>query len=69
MAEQVELAQVISQLRQELNAAMREGKGEGLRFELGPNVRPGRPGWTASGLVDPSYERRPTMPRWPARPH
>ena len=34
MTEQVELAQVISQLRQELSAAMREG--EDLRFELGP---------------------------------
>ena len=36
MAERVELAQVISQLRQELSAAMREGEGEDLRFELGP---------------------------------
>ncbi len=36
MADQVELAQVISQLRQELSAAMREGEGEDLRFELGP---------------------------------
>ncbi|MCA1671096.1 MAG: hypothetical protein LC799_02435 [Actinobacteria bacterium] len=36
MAEQVELAQVIGQLRQELSAAMREGEGEDLRFELGP---------------------------------
>ena len=27
MADQVELAQVISQLRQELSAAMREGEG------------------------------------------
>ena len=36
MTERVELAQVISQLRQELSAAMREGEGEDLRFELGP---------------------------------
>ncbi|MGH3815899.1 MAG: trypco2 family protein [Pseudonocardiaceae bacterium] len=36
MAERVELAQVIGQLRQELTAAMREGAGEDLRFELGP---------------------------------
>jgi Trypsin-co-occurring domain 2 len=36
MAERVELAQVISQLRQELSAAMREGEEEELRFELGP---------------------------------
>jgi hypothetical protein len=36
MAERVELAQVISQLRQELSAAMREGEGKDLRFELGP---------------------------------
>ena len=36
MADQVELAQVISRLREELNAAMREGEGEDLRFELGP---------------------------------
>jgi hypothetical protein len=36
MAEQVELAQVIHQLRQELSAAIREGEGEELRFELGP---------------------------------
>ncbi|MGH3805877.1 MAG: trypco2 family protein [Pseudonocardiaceae bacterium] len=35
MAERVELAQVIGQLRQELSAAMREGEGEDLRFELG----------------------------------
>ncbi len=34
MAERVELAQVIGQLRQELSTAMREGKD--LRFELGP---------------------------------
>ncbi len=34
MAERVELAQVISQLRQELSVAMREG--EDLRCELGP---------------------------------
>lgn len=36
MADRVELAQVISQLRQELSAAMREGEGEDLQFELGP---------------------------------
>ena len=30
------MAQVISQLRQELSVAMREGEGEELRFELGP---------------------------------
>ena len=36
MAERVELAQLISQLRQELSAAIREGEGEDLRFELGP---------------------------------
>lgn len=36
MAERVELAQVISQLRQELSAAIRDGEGEDLRFELGP---------------------------------
>ena len=36
MAERAELAQVIGQLRQELSAAMREGEGEDLRFELGP---------------------------------
>jgi hypothetical protein len=37
VAERVKLAQVISQLRQELSAAMREGEGEAeeLRFELG----------------------------------
>ncbi|MGH3694545.1 MAG: trypco2 family protein [Pseudonocardiaceae bacterium] len=35
MAERVELAQVISQLRQELSVAMREGEGEELHFELG----------------------------------
>ncbi|MGH3701282.1 MAG: trypco2 family protein, partial [Pseudonocardiaceae bacterium] len=35
VAERVELAQVIGQLRQELSAAMREGEGEDLRFELG----------------------------------
>jgi Trypsin-co-occurring domain 2 len=35
VAERVELAQVIGQLRQELSAAMREGAGENLRFELG----------------------------------
>jgi Trypsin-co-occurring domain 2 len=34
--EQVELAQVIGQLRRELSAAMRDGEGEDLRFELGP---------------------------------
>jgi hypothetical protein len=32
----VELAQVIGQLRRELSAAMRDGEGEDLRFELGP---------------------------------
>jgi hypothetical protein len=32
------------------------------------NIRPGRPGWTASGPTDPWHEPRPTMPRWPARP-
>jgi hypothetical protein len=32
----VELAKVIGQLRQELTAAMWEGEGEDLRFELGP---------------------------------
>jgi NTP-dependent ternary system trypsin peptidase co-occuring protein len=36
MAERVELAQVIGQLRRELSVAMREGEGEDLRFELGP---------------------------------
>lgn len=36
MAERVELAQVIGRLRQELTAAMWEGEGEDLRFELGP---------------------------------
>jgi hypothetical protein len=36
MAERVELAQVISQLRQELSAAMLAGTDEDLRFELGP---------------------------------
>ena len=36
MAEGVELAQMISQLRQELSSVMREGVGEDLRFELGP---------------------------------
>ncbi|MDQ3765108.1 MAG: hypothetical protein M3460_27500 [Actinomycetota bacterium] len=36
MTERVELAQVISQLRQELSAAMRAGADEDLRFELGP---------------------------------
>lgn len=36
MAEQVELAQVIGQLREELTAAMRDGEGADLRFELGP---------------------------------
>ncbi len=36
MADRVELTQVIGQLRQELSAAMREGEGEDLRFELGP---------------------------------
>lgn len=36
MADRVELAQVIGQLRQELSAAIRDGEGEDLRFELGP---------------------------------
>ena len=36
VAERVELAQVISQLRQELSTTMREGEGEDLWFELGP---------------------------------
>ncbi|MGQ0717610.1 MAG: trypco2 family protein [Pseudonocardiales bacterium] len=36
MAERVELAQVIGQLRQELSAALRDGEAEDLRFELGP---------------------------------
>ena len=36
MAERVELAQVIGQLRQELTTAMRQGAGEDLRFEVGP---------------------------------
>lgn len=36
VAERVELAQMISHLRQELSVAMREGEGEELRFELGP---------------------------------
>ncbi|MDQ3887498.1 MAG: hypothetical protein M3308_10940 [Actinomycetota bacterium] len=36
MAERVELAQMISQLRQELSEARREGEGEDLQFELGP---------------------------------
>ena len=36
MADRVELAQLISQLRQELSSAMREGAGEDLGFELGP---------------------------------
>lgn len=36
MVERVELEKVISQLRQELSAAMREGEDEDLRFELGP---------------------------------
>ncbi len=36
MADRVELAQVIGQLRQELSAAMRDGEGADLRFELGP---------------------------------
>ncbi|MGH3721064.1 MAG: trypco2 family protein [Pseudonocardiaceae bacterium] len=36
MAGRVELAQVIGQLRRELSAAMRDGEGEDLRFELGP---------------------------------
>ena len=31
-------------------------------------VRPGRIGWMAAGLVDLWRERRPTMPRWRARP-
>lgn len=32
----VELSHVISQLREELTAAMRAGEGADLRFELGP---------------------------------
>jgi hypothetical protein len=32
----LELASVVRQLRAELGQAMREGKGERLRFELGP---------------------------------
>jgi len=36
VAERVELAQVIGQLRRELSAAIRDGEGEELRFELGP---------------------------------
>ncbi|PZS39479.1 MAG: hypothetical protein DLM62_08030 [Pseudonocardiales bacterium] len=36
VADRVELAQVIGQLRQELSAAMRDGEGKDLRFELGP---------------------------------
>jgi hypothetical protein len=36
MADRVKLAQVISQLRQELSATMRDGEGADLRFELGP---------------------------------
>ncbi len=40
MAERVELAQVIGQLRQELSATMRDSEGEDLRFELGP-LEPG----------------------------
>lgn len=36
VAERVELAQMIGQLRRELSAAMRDGEGEDLRFELGP---------------------------------
>jgi Trypsin-co-occurring domain 2 len=36
VAERAELAQVIGQLRRELSAAMRDGEGVDLRFELGP---------------------------------
>jgi len=36
MAEWVDLAQVIGQLRRELSSAMRDGESEDLRFELGP---------------------------------
>ena len=36
VVERVKLAQVISQLRRELSAAMRDAAGEELRFELGP---------------------------------
>jgi hypothetical protein len=35
-AQRIELAQVISQLREELQTAQRAGQGEDLRFELGP---------------------------------
>ena len=34
--QRIELAQVISQLREELDIARRAGQGEDLRFELGP---------------------------------
>ena len=34
--QRIELAQVISQLREELDTARRAGEGEDLRFELGP---------------------------------
>jgi hypothetical protein len=34
--QRIELAQVISQLREELDTARRAGQGEDLRFELGP---------------------------------
>lgn len=36
MAERVQLAQLISQLLQDLSVGMREGEREELRFELGP---------------------------------
>lgn len=36
MAERVELAQMISQLREELSSAKRAGEDEDLLFELGP---------------------------------
>jgi Trypsin-co-occurring domain 2 len=35
-AQRIELAQVISQLREELDTARRAGQDEDLRFELGP---------------------------------
>jgi Trypsin-co-occurring domain 2 len=35
-AQRIELAQVISQLREELDTARRAGQGEDLRFEVGP---------------------------------
>lgn len=54
VAERVELAQVIGQLRQELSAAMRDGEGKDLRFELGPvelelTVAVSKPETTRSG--------------------